>query len=285
MIKLSKRLSALCDMVPEGSTLCDVGCDHAHVEIRLLQEDRVKSAIAMDVADGPLQRARENLELTGLSDKCEVRKSDGLSAYKKGEAQTLLIAGMGGILMRSILEEDPEKTEDFRYLILEPQSEQWLVREFIEDSACFAIRDEKLIVEDGKYYPVIFAEKRSADENDAPLIRPQWESCRRQLSEMDEETVREARIDRETVLCLLEDPLFRRKAELTLGPVLIGRKDEALYEYVTFRLRTSLSICEKLAAGAGTAKEPPARTQERLRELSGEIGLLQVILFIFTWCR
>ncbi len=276
----------MCDMVPEGSTLCDVGCDHAHVEIRLLQENRIQNAIAMDVADGPLQRAGENLELTGLSDRCAVRKSDGLSAYQKGEADTLLIAGMGGILMRSILEEDPEKTEDFKCLILEPQSEQWLIREYLEDSSCFAIRDEKLVIEDGKYYPVIFAERIIPGGPETPVQRPQWESCIRQLLDMDDLTLKEARIDRESVLRLLGDPLFRRRAELMLGPVLIGRRDEALRDYVIFRLRTNLSICEKLAAKAGAKNgEGAGRTQERLEELSGEIGLLQVILFIFTWCR
>ena len=115
MINLSKRLQTI---VTPGSRICDVGCDHAYLDIRLLQQETIPSALAMDVAPGPLSIAQQNLMLTGLSDRCETRLSDGLAGYKKGEAGTLVIAGMGGRLMASILSADPDKTESFRELIL-----------------------------------------------------------------------------------------------------------------------------------------------------------------------
>ena len=61
MLTLSKRLQAICDMVTPGARICDVGCDHAYADIRLLQEGKIPHALAMDVADGPLASARSNL--------------------------------------------------------------------------------------------------------------------------------------------------------------------------------------------------------------------------------
>ena len=136
MLTLSKRLQAICDMVTPGVRICDVGCDHAYADIRLLQEGKIPYALAMDVADGPLASARSNLELTELTERCDIRKSDGLAAYQAGEADCMICAGMGGILMRTLLEAEPEKALSFRELILSPQSEIYLVREWLIANDC-----------------------------------------------------------------------------------------------------------------------------------------------------
>ena len=111
-VKLSKRLTAIADMVntegledteKEAYCLCDVGTDHAHIPIRLLMDGRIDRSIAMDVIEGPLEKARGNLELYNMTDRVELRLSDGLDAYREGEAQGLVIAGMGGRIMSRIL--------------------------------------------------------------------------------------------------------------------------------------------------------------------------------------
>ena len=112
-VKLSKRLTAIAEMVNAAGfgeqtdrtqyCLCDVGTDHAHIPIRLLMDGVIGRAIAMDVIDGPLEKARGNIELYGVADKVTLRISDGLDAYKPGEAQGLVIAGMGGRIMSRIL--------------------------------------------------------------------------------------------------------------------------------------------------------------------------------------
>ncbi len=67
MINLSKRLQTIADLVTPGSRICDVGCDHAYLDIRLLQQETIPSALAMDVAPGPLSIAQQNLMLTGAT--------------------------------------------------------------------------------------------------------------------------------------------------------------------------------------------------------------------------
>ena len=115
---LSRRLQAVADLVSPGKRVCDVGCDHGYVSIYLIESGRADAVLAMDVNRGPLERARINVEKHGLTGYITLRLSNGLDAYRTGEAQSLVIAGMGGRLMQSILTKDKEKTEDFEELIL-----------------------------------------------------------------------------------------------------------------------------------------------------------------------
>ena len=156
-VPMSARLEAIVELAECGDTVCDVGCDHAHVPIRLIQTGCYRRAIGMDVIDGPLGKAAGNLALYQMEDRVELRLSDGLDAFVPGEADTLVITGMGGTLMEEILLRDPEKTRSISVLVLGPQSDPEKVRAALRRLG-FAITREKLIFEDGKYYPVIRAE-------------------------------------------------------------------------------------------------------------------------------
>lgn len=151
MISLSKRMQRLCDFVSPGARICDVGCDHGFVSIYLVQADIAESALAMDVRPGPLSRAQENIKKMNVDTKVITRLSDGLHEYKSGEADTLIIAGMGGKLMARILEEGKMFWGDFQNVILEPQSDLPWFRHFLDDNG-FEIEDEDIVMEDGKYY-------------------------------------------------------------------------------------------------------------------------------------
>lgn len=153
---LSARLKAVADMVTKNCRAADVGCDHGYVPIYLVQSKISPKVIAMDINEGPLQRAREHVDRAGLLAYIELRRSDGLSAYKQGEADTLICAGMGGRLMSNILEAEPQKTKDFKELILQPQSEIAAFREFLYDRG-YSISQEDMVWEDGKFYPVMKA--------------------------------------------------------------------------------------------------------------------------------
>ncbi len=155
-LHLSDRLTAICSMITEGNRLCDVGCDHAWVPISLLQQGKIPGALAMDVVQGPLQMAEANVAAYGYSQSIELRQSDGLDAYEKGQADTLLIAGMGGVLITRILEKDREKTRDFKEIILEPQSETAEVRRALR-RLHLRLTKEDMVEEDGKFYPILRA--------------------------------------------------------------------------------------------------------------------------------
>lgn len=153
-MQLSLRLTAIAEMVTEGNRLVDVGCDHGYLPVYLILNKKIPGAIAMDVRKGPLSRAQEHIAEYGFSDYIETRLSDGLEALKYGEGDTLVIAGMGGFLMERILTDGAALLPGFRELILQPQSDVAHFRRFIHTIG-WEIAEEKMIFEDGKYYPMI----------------------------------------------------------------------------------------------------------------------------------
>ena len=131
--------------------VADVGCDHGYVSIYLVQKGIAESAIAMDVRKGPLSMAESNIAEYGLEDKVKVRLSDGLSELKEGEADALVIAGMGGKLMISILEKKDLRALGIKTAILQPQSDIPEFRQYLRGKG-YLIENEKIVLEDGKYY-------------------------------------------------------------------------------------------------------------------------------------
>ena len=95
-MKLSKRLETVASFVPKGSNIADIGTDHGYVPIYLVREGQAEHAVAMDVRKGPLERARAHVEDAGLGSRIDVRLSDGLAGLETGEADCVVIAGLGG---------------------------------------------------------------------------------------------------------------------------------------------------------------------------------------------
>lgn len=155
-MKLSKRLELVASFVKEGSTVADLGTDHGYIPIVLVERGVAGGAIAMDVRTGPLLRAREHIRLHGLEDRIETRLSDGARLLEPGEADTVVIAGMGGELVIHILEEGRHLWNSVDQWVLSPQSELWKVRRFLKEQG-FLISREGMVEEDGKYYTVMEA--------------------------------------------------------------------------------------------------------------------------------
>ena len=158
-IRLSKRLQMSADYVRRGCAAADVGCDHAYMAIYLVQNRIAGRVIAMDINEGPLSRARQNVIQYGLEERIEIRRSDGIRELRPGEADTLLCAGMGGRLMIRILSEGREAADAAEEWILQPQSELLQVRRYIRESG-YRIADESMCVEEGKYYTSLHAVKQ-----------------------------------------------------------------------------------------------------------------------------
>lgn len=150
-VGLSQRLQTIADMVTPGRVVADVGCDHGFVSIYLVQSGIADKVYAMDVRKGPLEGAISHIKEAGLSERIETRLSDGIEKLQAGEADALIIAGMGGKLMQSILERYPEKIKQMKELILQPQSELYQFRKFLRETG-LKIVEEKIVLEDGKYY-------------------------------------------------------------------------------------------------------------------------------------
>ncbi|SHO47162.1 tRNA (adenine(22)-N(1))-methyltransferase [Anaerocolumna xylanovorans] len=157
-MQLSNRLKTVADTVTKGNRVADVGCDHAYIAIYLAENNIAPKVIAMDVNIGPLSRANENIALWRLTGKIETRLSDGLLKLKPSEADSVVIAGMGGALIVKILKEGEESLLGVKELILQPQSEIFFLRRYLHEK-CYEIQSEKMVKEDEKYYVIIKAVK------------------------------------------------------------------------------------------------------------------------------
>lgn len=153
-MELSKRMQAVASLVTTGNRIADIGTDHAYIPIFLIQENRIPSAIAMDVKEGPLMRAGEHVREYGLEDRIEIRLSDGFRELGAGEADTAVIAGMGGSLVMRILKEHWEITCSLKECILQPQSEIAKVRAFLLEEG-FLFIEEDMVLDIEKYYPMM----------------------------------------------------------------------------------------------------------------------------------
>jgi len=172
-VVLSARMRALTDMVTTGSRVCDVGCDHGWVSIYLVQQGISPRVLAMDVRQGPLSRAQEHIRQQGLEAYIETRLSDGVTALEIGEADTVICAGMGGRLMRRILEEGREKLEAMRELILQPQSEIPAFRAYLRQAGYETVA-ENMVCEDGKYYPMMKVAAGKRQFGNPEKEKPGW---------------------------------------------------------------------------------------------------------------
>lgn len=160
--QLSRRLMMAVQMVTKGNTVADIGCDHAHTSIYLIGSDTSPKAIAMDVRKGPLEHAINNVTDYGYEDKIDIRLSDGLDKLKLHEVDTILITGMGGVLMEEILSRGREVMLTAKELVLSPQSHPDKVRRFVTEMG-FTIVSEDMCYDDGKYYVVMKAVARGTD--------------------------------------------------------------------------------------------------------------------------
>ncbi len=154
MMKLSKRMKAIAAMITPNGVLADVGTDHGYIPIYMAQQKQISKAIAMDINRGPLSKAQEHIKQYCLAQYIETRLSDGVDRLEPNEADTIVIAGMGGDLTIRILKQGESVCRLTKELILQPQSKISEVREFLRENN-YKIVDEDMVYEDGKYYPIM----------------------------------------------------------------------------------------------------------------------------------
>ena len=155
--QLPKRLETIIERMPDSGCLADVGCDHAYVAIEAVRRGRAARALACDVRKGPLQQAAEHILCAGLAGKIETRLSDGLKQVAPGEADTVVVAGMGGPLMERILQ---GRLGDFAHFVPSPQSEIPHFRRFLLAEG-MQIDEETMLIDEGKYYVILNVSQRA----------------------------------------------------------------------------------------------------------------------------
>ena len=157
MPKLKPRLRMAAELVRDGVRIADIGTDHAYLPAALILEGRITGAVAADLRKGPLENAAQTVRANGLTDRISLRLSDGLANVSAGEADDIVIAGMGGILIAEILGACPFLKDGSKRYILQPQSHSEELRAFLWSSG-FRIFGESACFEDEKVYIAFCAE-------------------------------------------------------------------------------------------------------------------------------
>ncbi|MFA5575733.1 MAG: class I SAM-dependent methyltransferase [Tissierellaceae bacterium] len=157
-MKLSQRLLGIASLVPENSIVADIGTDHGYIPAYLIQNTISKKVIGTDISSGSLEKIIDYMGQLGIEDKVDTRLGDGLGPIRSYEVDTVIIAGMGGMLIRDILESDTSKTDSIVNFILQPMVAAKELRHYLIDNS-FEIVKEELIEEDKRFYEIILARK------------------------------------------------------------------------------------------------------------------------------
>lgn len=152
-IRIDERLTAIATLI-KGGTVADVGCDHGKLGYYLVSTDRAEKVIATDISAPSLQKAQELAFDNGVSHLMETRLGDGLSPIKSNEADTVVIAGLGGDVMAEILSSARLDGKEFDHFVLSPNTHPEKVRKELAHSHHTIITDN-LTECAGKYYTII----------------------------------------------------------------------------------------------------------------------------------
>jgi tRNA (adenine22-N1)-methyltransferase len=165
-MKLNERLTMIAANIPNCRILTDVGTDHAYIPIYAVKNYLCEKAIAVDLREGPLNIANKNIKRRGLENSIETRQGNGLEPISLSESDVIVIAGMGGSLIRDILSAATEKVQKARLMLLQPNNAADALRKWLYESG-FSIVEEKLALDAGKLYCLICAKwTGSAEKGD-----------------------------------------------------------------------------------------------------------------------
>lgn len=277
MRRLSNRLLAIAGLAGSGECVADVGTDHGYLPIFLIEQGRMKRAIAMDVRKGPLSRAQAHIREHQLTDYIETRCSDGLAALKPGEAEVIVIAGMGGSLMSRILSQgEAAITQDTR-LVLQPQSEILEFRQFLLQQG-YGLLAEEMVKEDGKYYPMMMVRREQTRDawDGLAVVRCSEESSGGKARSVMRGGAGDGAIcaiqggaGDGTVSAIQGAADRYTRMELKYGPLLLRDRHPVLLEYLLDQQKKQELIAERLAAASeDVAVKRRRQIKQELKELA-----------------
>lgn len=155
---LSQRLRYIVDFVPQNSIVADIGTDHGYIPVYLIENKISKKVIGTDISPNSLKKIAKYVSLKEMGEFIDIRLGNGLSVIKPFEIDTVIIAGMGGLLIRDILKENKDVVDSITHFILQPNIASDELRKFLYDNN-FVILKEKLAKENNKFYEIIYARR------------------------------------------------------------------------------------------------------------------------------
>lgn len=145
------RLETIVHLARNSESVADIGCDHGQVGVELLKSTCVKHIISTDISEKCLKKSEFLFTSAGFKDEYDGRVGDGLKTLENGEVDTIIIAGMGGDLIKEIVTYDRAKTLSFKNFIIQPMTNPDVVRRTFYELG-FGIEKDLIVIEGNKYY-------------------------------------------------------------------------------------------------------------------------------------
>lgn len=155
-MKLSERLNAVKEYLPQGIVVADIGADRGELSLCLLEENIAKKVILTDISEKSLYRAKQLFAGKKEADQAAFRVGDGLAVIAPGEADYAVFAGMGGLTIGKILADAPEVVASLKGMVIQAMGNSDKVRSLLNEKG-FAIKGETMILEENRYYTIIHA--------------------------------------------------------------------------------------------------------------------------------
>ena len=152
-MKISERLRVIGDLISDNSFVLDIGCDHALLDIYIVKKNKNIKTIASDINKGPLEIAKENVKKYNLENKITLKQENGLNAYENG-IDTIVLSGLGTTTIIDILNKRKEVLKNIKNLVISSNNDYYKLRKNITKLG-FKIKEEKIVLDKNKYYPVI----------------------------------------------------------------------------------------------------------------------------------
>ena len=186
-MKLSDRMQVIADHVEQGETLADIGTDHGQIPVWLFARGICPRVILSDLSEGSIRKAKETAAAYQFGSGLSFRVGDGLKVLEPAEADTVIIAGMGGKLIRQILGADPSHTKSFRKFILQPRKGAGPLRKWLLENGFLIVCED--VVREGRFLPEIITAVRPLAAGD-PAVTDLAAEARDELCQLSEEDIR-----------------------------------------------------------------------------------------------
>jgi tRNA (adenine22-N1)-methyltransferase len=189
MIKLSKRLLTVASFIRENAKIVDIGCDHALLDLYLIEVHPHLHAIAVDIKEGAINQARQNIEKYNIENAIDVRLGDGLDVVGANEIDTIVISGLGCPKIIDIISHSKEKLSNVVDIIIQSNTDYYDLRKATCSNGYY-IEDEKLVKENNIIYLIIHFTKgqKKYSEDDyffGPCLRLNKDELFRELINND----------------------------------------------------------------------------------------------------
>ncbi|WP_324824159.1 class I SAM-dependent methyltransferase [Sinanaerobacter sp. ZZT-01] len=231
MVKLSDRLQTIAENIHVGETIADIGTDHGLLPIFLYENAISPFVVLIDINEGPLQKAKKNIEQYTKNSNFDLRLGSGLEPLKSGEVDVVVIAGMGGLLMCEILQKNLQKSKTYNKFVLQPRTAPEKLKKWLLLHG-FQVTDE-ILVREGRFLCEIIVAQLNEDTE---------KITEKQIKEMEE------------------------RLELEVNPILFEKQDPLLLSYIENKIRIENGILEEILIGVG--QESHERCQQAKQRIS-----------------